>query len=188
MSIAAPPKRFTIEDFLDLPDHKNFELVDGKLVEIKVSNLASWVAARLLTRLENHCEKGSLGAVLGADAYYRCFPDLPDHARKPDVSFIKEDRLPVSWLEDGYFTIAPDLAVEVISPHDIAYRVDEKISEYLDAGIELIWVINPSLRIVHVYRLDGTVAMLRDTDTLSGEDVVVGFGCPVAAIFPPRPA
>jgi Uma2 family endonuclease len=188
MSIVASPPRYTIDEFLRLPDHKNFELVDGELEEINVSNLSALVASDLIVVLASHCKPKRLGRVFPSDAYYQCFPEQPGHARKPDVSFIREERLPAGWLEDGYFTIPPDLAVEVISPGDSAYKVDEKIGEYLDAGVKLVWRINPELRVVLVHRADGTVAKLKESDTLSGENVIEGFSCPVAAIFPPRAA
>ncbi len=188
MVVAATRTQYTIEEFLALPDHRNYELVDGELEEIKVSNLSVWVAGRVFTRLEAHCEKSGVGEAFGADAYYECFPDRPKHARKPDVSFIRAERLPPGWLADGYFTIWPDLAVEVISPGDSAYKVDEKIREFLEAGVRLVWQINPEERIILIHRPDVTVTKLNDTGTLSGEDVVPGFLCSVAELFPPKPA
>lgn len=186
MSVAAPP-RYTIDEFLALPDHKNFELVDGELEEINVSNLSSNVAGKLLVRLGNHVERNNLGAYFPADSYFQCFPEQPGHARKPDVAFICRERLPTGWDEDGYFTISPDLAVEVISPGDLASKVEEKILEYLEAGVKLVWVIYPEERIACVRRADGTATMLKETGSLSGEDVVSGFTCPLAELFPSKP-
>ncbi len=51
----------------------------------------------------------------------------------------------------------------------------------------LVWVIDPDVRTVHVYRHDGTVSLLREGDELSGEDIIPGFRCPVASIFPTKP-
>lgn len=188
MSIAEQTREFTIEDLLHLPDDgRSYELVDGELQEVNVSNLSVKVALKLSLKLEAFCEANSLGEVFGSDAYFQCFPDLPKHARKPDVSFIRATRLPADWQEQGYFTIAPDLAVEVISPGDLAYEVDRKIAEYLQAGVSLVWQVNPEERTIVVHRANGSLTRLREPDTLSGEEVIPGFTCRVSEIFPKRP-
>jgi Uma2 family endonuclease len=78
--------------------------------------------------------------------------------------------------------------VEVVSPNDLVYVVEEKVEEYLSVGVRLVWVINPNVRTVRVYRLDRSFAGLRESDTLSGEQVIPGFECRVQDLFPPRPA
>jgi Uma2 family endonuclease len=188
MSTVASKTEYTIEDLLAMPERRGYELVDGQLVELNVSNLSCLVAANTFARLHNHCSSRDLGPVFGSEAYYQCFPDRPRHARKPDVSFVRKERLPADWLEQGYFRIAPDLAVEVVSPGDLAYEVDERIAELLDAGVSLIWEINPVERLVFVHRGDRPILKLKENDMLDGEDVVPGFTCRVGDLFPPRPA
>lgn len=85
-------------------------------------------------------------------------------------------------LAAGYMPIAPDLAVEVLSPNDHAYEVDQKVDEYFGAGVRLIWIVNPEKRTVIIHRPDGTVTKLTAKDALDGEDVVPG--CPVHEFFP----
>ena len=184
MSTVANRTAYTMDEFLALPDHDRYELVDGELEELHVSNLSSLVGGRTYTRLMNHCEAQNLGPVLPCDSYYQCFTDRPRHARKPDVSFIRQERLPEDWLADGYLTIPPDLAVEVLSPNDLAYEVDEKIQEYLDVGVKLVWIINPEQRWVIIHRADGSVVKLKETDMLDGEQVIPGFSCKVGELFP----
>ena len=81
-------------------------------------------------------------------------------------------------------TIAPDLAVEVTSPTDTVYELEEKVEEYLRAGVRLVWVIHPEVHAIQVIRGDGSGYRLRAGDELSGEEVVPGFRCPVASLFP----
>jgi Uma2 family endonuclease len=101
------------------------------------------------------------------------------------VSFIRLDRYPVKRLSnEGFITIPPDLAVEVISPNDLASELDEKLEEYLRAGVRLIWVINPQTRTLQIFRADRSGSRLHETDELLGEDVVPGFCCPVRALIP----
>jgi Uma2 family endonuclease len=74
--------------------------------------------------------------------------------------------------------------VEVLSPNDLAYAVDEKIGEYLVAGVKLVWIINPERRWVTIHRADGSVVRLKETDTLDCGQVVPGFSCAVGDLFP----
>ena len=75
-----------------------------------------------------------------------------------------------------------DLAVEVVSPSDIQYRVVEKAFVYLDAGTRLVWIVEPVGKTVTVYRSKTDIKTLTINDTLSGEDVVEGFTCQVAQL------
>jgi Uma2 family endonuclease len=184
MSIASEPGQVTLEQLLASDARGRFELVDGQLEEVNVSNLSVVVGASLLVRLTVFCKEHTLGEVLGADSYYQCFPQGIRKARKPDVSFISHPRLPADWLEAGFFTIAPDLVVEVLSTNDTAYEVDRKITDYLSVGVRLIWEVNPVERTVMVHRLDGTVQKLHDQDPLRGENVIPGFQCKVADFLP----
>jgi len=77
--------------------------------------------------------------------------------------------------------------VEVISPNDLAKDLDEKLEDYLRAGVKLIWVINPETRTLQIYYPDGTSRRLHETDEVSGDSVIPGFRCPVAALFPAVP-
>jgi Uma2 family endonuclease len=180
-------KTYTPEELLTMPDRKNYELVDGHLAERNMSVLSSWVGGRLHRFLDDHVEDHTLGWTWPADQGYECFPDAPGKVRKPDVSFIRRERLPEGPTSEGYIYIPPDLAVEVVSPNDSAYEVERKVVEYLDAGVPLVWVIDPEARTLRVHRRDGSVSWLREGDELSGEDVVPGFRCRLEAIFPRKP-
>jgi Uma2 family endonuclease len=102
-----------------------------------------------------------------------------------EPSSIKRERLPDEreWSE-GYVSIPPDLAVEVTSHNDVIYELEEKVEEYLRAGVRLIWLIYPEVRVIQVVRADGSGYRLRAGAKLTGEDVLPGFGCPVANLFP----
>lgn len=126
-----------------------------------------------------------LGWVLDAEGSYQCFPDDRRKVRKPDVSFIRRGRLPEERLPDGHITLAPDLAVEVISPNDTAYEVDTKVQEYLNAGVPLVWVINPHVRTIHIYRADGTVERLPEDAMLTAPELLPDSRFRVADLFSP---
>jgi Uma2 family endonuclease len=179
----------TADDLLALQDAKDFELVDGKLVERETGNISSGIAAYLTGLISIFCRKNHLGWVCGSDGGFIFLRDGKENVRRPDISFFKSGRLPPGrgWAQ-GYERIAPDLAVEVLSPNDLASEVDVKIEEYQTVGVRLIWVINPISRTVTVFRNNGTVARLHEADQLDGEDVLVGFICSIAEILEVVPA
>ena len=188
MSAVAIKTEITPEELLRMPDEKDYELVDGELVERKTGSLSSWIGGEVLFLLRQFLQVHPLGWVFGADNGYFCFPRNPNKLRRPDGSFVRHGRLPGDKPPAGYTRIAPDLVVEVVSPNDLAYEIDEKVLDFLGAGVPLVWVVNPDSRVIHIYRVDGSVGLLRETDELSGEDVLPGFHCKVNSIFPPPTA
>ena len=184
-AVAPSQVSVTPEDLLALPDAVNYELVDGQLVERTMGFESSEIAARIIILLGTFLRGKHLGRLAGADGSYQCFPDAPRKVRKPDVSFIRTGRLVNDRSPQGHCPIAPDLAVEVISPKDIADDLEEKIVEYLNVGVPLIWIVSPTARNVRVLRsaLHGGGVVLTATDTITGEDVIPGFSCTVGEFF-----
>lgn len=172
------------EDLDDIVDGELYEFVGGQAVEKPMGAESDEVALALGGRLREFALGHKLGRVYGTSTGYRdCFPHAPKLLRKPDVSFVAEARLPDGRSPRGDFLTAPDLAVEVVSPNDLYEDVTEKVWDYRQAGVRLIWVIDPATRTVLVRRLDGSVSELAETGTLSGEDVIPGFSCPVTELF-----
>jgi Uma2 family endonuclease len=83
----------------------------------------------------------------------------------------------------GFSPVPPDLAVEVLSPSDRPRQVLDRIGEYLDAGVRLVWVIDPGKRNATVYRSLTDVQTIDETGALAGEAVVPGFTCPLASVL-----
>ena len=183
MNTTAIKQQYTPEDLLTMPDGDRFELVDGELVERNMGWESSRVGGRLLGYLFEFCEPKQLGWLAPADASYQCFPDDPDKVRKPDVSFVRLERLPAHQRPEGHCPIAPDLAVEVVSPNDLYSEVEAKVDEYVRAGVQLVWVVDPPTRTVRAHRADGTVTDLNENDFLDGENVLPGFRCRVSDLF-----
>lgn len=173
----------TPEQLAAMPNDKDFELVDGHLSELNMGNKSSWVAFELAVRLREWVRANRLGWVFASDTGYRLDPQRPNLVRKPDVSFVRFGRLPNEEPADTYDQLAPDLVAESISPNDTFLEVEEKIEEYLAVGVRLVWIINPDLRTLKIYRLDGTTGLLRNGDVIDGENVVPGFRCQLAEIF-----
>lgn len=123
---------YTPDDLLRLPDGKCFELVDGQLVEQYMGVHESMVAWLLSTLIGVYALPKNLGRGFASDLGYRCFPFAPNLVRKPDESFICQARLSDTMLDDGFCTIAPDLAFEIVSPSDPYREVETKIDEYFE--------------------------------------------------------
>jgi Uma2 family endonuclease len=182
---APPAQKLTPDDLLRLPDRgKGFELVNGRLKELNVSYLSSFTAGRIYRQLANHVEPANLGWVSPEGTSFRCFPDDPDKVRRADTAFHALGRLTQAQATaEGHCSVVPDLVVEVMSPNDLAYDVDEKRSEWLAAGAKLVWVIHPVRRTIHAYRADGTVALFGPAETLTADPVLPEFRVPVADLF-----
>jgi Uma2 family endonuclease len=110
MSAIAAKTSYTPEDLLAMPDEKNYELVGGQLVERKMGSYSSWVGGELLFLLRLFCQANPIGWVFPADNGFQCFPRMPGKVLKPDVSFVRLDRLAGVAPLRGYLRIPPDLA------------------------------------------------------------------------------
>ena len=175
----------TAEDLFDMEDDGYlYELVRGELVRMTPPGGAHGsVSGEIYWYIRNHLTAHDIGRVYPQDTGFLLARN-PDLVRAPDVAFVRSDRLPPNPIAfEGYLPVAPDLAVEVVSPSDRAGAVHEKVMDYLEAGTRLVWVVHPRRRTVTVYHPDGSARVLHEGDELDGEDVLPGFRLPVAAIF-----
>ena len=183
MSTAESNTRYSADDLLAMPDGHHFELVDGQLVEKPMGWEASYVATRIAAFISQFLAANNLGWCV-AEGSYQCFADDPHQIRKPDVSFLSWQRMPEERPPAGHCTIAPDLAVEVISPTNTFSEIDRKVHEYLGVGVRVVWVVNPPSQTIHIYRPgESNVRLLHADDVLTGGDVLPGFECPVHELF-----
>lgn len=132
--------------------------------------------------LSEHVEQRDLGLVSGGDIGVLLRRD-PDTVRAPDVLYVSDRQARRSWDPQGYVPFPPDLAVEVIAPGDRWSDIEEKVAQYLEFGIRLVWVVDPKTKHVHVHQPDRNVQVLATGDTLNGGEVLPDFSCEVGAIF-----
>ena len=180
MTALSPPTRFTPDDLLRLEEEGVYELVDGKLVEKPMSSDASKVAWIIGSHLFNHLTQTEAGTCY-PEQTFKCFPDS-DLVRRPDLAFVATGRI-LGVNEEGHVLIAPDLAIEVVSPTDKIYDLDEKLADYRSAQIPLVWVVDPKARTVWVRRIGQPSIELEETDTLTGDPVLPGFSIVVKKLF-----
>ena len=177
MTQAPSQPLMTADDLLLLPDDGyRYELDRGRL--IRVSPSSTWpntVAIEIASNLNSFVRPRKLGRVGGGEGGLLLSSD-PDTVRAPDVWFIRAERLEGGRLpRRGYVRLAPDIAVEVMSPTDRHGDVLRKVGEYLAAGTRLVWVIYPESRVAVIYRPEGPPEIIGDDGVLDGEDVVPGF-------------
>jgi Uma2 family endonuclease len=180
-------REYTAEEFLGINGDQSYELVDGKLVEKGMGARSSFIGAAVIGKLRSFATPGKLGLVFESECGYQIWPDRPNCVRKPDVSFVRAGRLPNDAPPEGWIRIAPDLAVEVISPNDEADEMTARVVDFIRAGVRLIWVIDPSTTFVQIFRQNGSAGWLLGTGDLSGQDVLPGFTCRIEELFPPLP-
>lgn len=173
----------TAEELACLPEtEERIELVRGEVRRMPPANPAHGRrAARAVYILTHYADTHDLGSVYTADAGF-ILGRGPDTVRAPDVAFVRKERME-SEPERGYWELAPDLVVEVVSPSESADDLQEKVTDYLSAGTRLIWALFPRNRTASVYRPDGTIRLLHENDRLDGEDVLPGFSCRVADLL-----
>ena len=123
--------------------------------------------------MQNYLDEHDLGILTGADGPLQI---LADQVRFPDVAFIGYDRIPEGadpatpvpdWI--------PSLAVEILSPNNTKAEMTRKLRDYFEAGVELVWYVDPPTRTVRVYHSTENVTTLTENDELDGEQVLPGF-------------
>jgi Uma2 family endonuclease len=161
--------------------NKRAELVRGRLLVHEPAGYRHGaVAMNLAIRLGQHVELTGAGQLLAAETGFTLFRD-PDTVRAPDIAFLRRERIPAD--RAAFPEIAPDLVVEVLSPPDRPGETLAKIGDWLEAGVPIVWVIDPERRLARIYRAGGTESVLGDTDELTGEDVLPGFRCMLGSIL-----
>jgi Uma2 family endonuclease len=128
MTDNAIPAVLDPDDLLEMPDGGGYELIDGRLQEKSMGARSDRIALRLGGRMDQFCLQTKCGLVFGSQTGFRCFPKWPKLVRKPDVSFVAAGRLPNDQPPDGDVDLAPDLAVEVISPNETYEEVEAKVA------------------------------------------------------------
>jgi Uma2 family endonuclease len=179
--VATTTPHVTDEDLLRVPrDGQKYERVDGQIRVSPAGFRHGAVILRLAIRLGAFISERKLGHLADSSTGFRWpgrYADRPDNVRCPDIAFVASGRFPDEREPEGFPALAPDLAVEVLSPGDRRGDVMEKVGEYLDVGTRLVWVIDPQKRSAAAYRSLTDVRVVGEGDVLQGEDVVPGFSC-----------
>jgi Uma2 family endonuclease len=155
------------------------ELVDGVLVEKPIGFHESQLAGAMLFFLWAYLRVNRVGTAAGADGMLEILPNL---VRMPDVSLIRWERMPAG--DPGPIpAIAPDLAIEILSPSNTPAEMERKLREYFAAGARLVWYIDPTTRTARAYSGPDAGALVPEDGALSGGAVLPGFELPLRDLF-----
>ena len=179
-----PPAGFATEqDLLRVLDSEDriCELIDGILVEKPMGFFESRLAAVLIAILDRFLESHDLGIVLGEAGTLRI---LADQIRVPDVAFLSWRHFPGRVLPQVPVpSIAPDLAVEVLSKSNTKREMERKLKDYFTAGVELVWIIDPLSKTATVHEDQQQPRVLTLSDSFTGGNVLPGFELPLQQLF-----
>lgn len=108
-------------------------------------------------------------------------------ARSPDASWARHEQLKDLSTEQKqrFLPLCPDFMIELRSPSDPLAPIEAKMREYLENGASLGWLIDPITRRVHVYRSGGTVEVLENPESISGDPVLPGFVLDLRPVWEP---
>ena len=167
------------EAFAHLPANsaRSLEYIGGELVELGSNDIATMIAARINWLLGNAVYPNNLVHLSSSDGGYA----IGDERYIPDVAYISNERYPkpkgVTWI-----LVAPDLAVEVLSPSNTAKEIAIKLSNYLAAGT-VVWMVDPDEKTVSVHEPGKAALVFKEADTLTDSSVLPDFEVRVSEIF-----
>ena len=179
-----PKQIITAEQLLGIyKPGRRFELIKGELREMSpAGSRHGRIAMRLGALLEHFTRSHNLGVVYAAETGFKLHEN-PDTVRAADAAFVAQERIPAEGEPDGFWAIAPDLVVEVVSPGDKATEIQSKATGWLEAGCRAVWVVYPHNQTVVVYHSLTDIRVLTADQSLEGGDVLSGFSITINQIF-----
>ena len=181
----AGEKLITADEFLRLCEKRIIkgELVKGVVHEtMPAGGEHGEIAMTIGSAMIAHVRPNRLGRVVGSDSGVLLERD-PDTVREPDVAFISAEKLPLDVKVRGYYEVAPDLVVEIVSPNDSPEYIAQRVAMWHSFGVPLVWAVYPVTRTVAVHPLNGTALLYTENDILDGGAVLPDFQCAVRDIF-----
>lgn len=173
----------TEDDVIRFCEHEDrlFELVEGVLVEKSIGTCESMLAVEIAAQLRNYVKPRKLGTVLDEGGLLRLAPGL---VRIPDTAFLSIERFPRGRFPAGAIaSLAPDIAVEVLSQSNTRKEMSAKLHDYFAAGAGLVWYVDPERRTVQVFTSEADSRVLTERDALDGGDVLPGFELNLHELF-----
>ena len=172
----------TIDDMYHMPkDGRKYELVGGEVIVTPAGMYHAEIVIKIIRIIATYLDENPIGKVYG-DNVGLVFPN--GNLRSPDVSFVRNEKLLPGGVSPVTFgELVPDFAVEVLSPDDRPSRVAQKIGEFLECGVPLVWVVDPQTQTVAVYRSLSQTQQFTAKDTITADPVLPGFSTHVSRFF-----
>ena len=185
MLTATASELMSVDEFVRRPrplDGSREELVEGRIVTMPPPRFRHGrIQGRVFAAIDRFVTPQKLGQVVTETGLITRRD--PDTVRGPDVAYWSRERLPLETEVEVYPDVAADLCVEVLSPDDRPRDVQQKLREYFECGVRMVWIVDPEARSVSVYRTAQEGRILWDDGVIEGEDVLPGFHCTVRELF-----
>jgi Uma2 family endonuclease len=181
--------RMTVEQFEQFPSEDGwmYELHQGRLIIMPGPGFDhAAIQAAIFRIIDRFLQTNKLGILIGTGCYNLPLPGNTEEVLCPDLSFIISTKLATMQKRGSYLVGAPDLVIEITSPSDTHPEMALKATTYLQAGVQLIWILWPTSKTIDVWMPQSSnkiVTVLKIGDTLDGLDVIPGFQCPVKDVF-----
>jgi Uma2 family endonuclease len=181
MATITEPESIAEVDLSSLPGDAKYEVIGGRVVEKQMGTYPVEVASILQIHLGSFVEQAGLGRSI-VEVLFR-FDARTQYA--PDVAFVSHEKWPIQQRSPKKqpWNIIPDLTIEVISETDRAEDVLSKTRHYLQSGVRAVWLVFPSLEVIHIYETFSQIRVLTKDDILDGGNVIPGFQLPLATLF-----
>ncbi|MGH8066245.1 MAG: Uma2 family endonuclease [Candidatus Entotheonellia bacterium] len=164
-------------------DIERYEIIDGVRVEREPMWAFETMLASWLCHLMNSFAAGKKLGLAVNEVLFVLNATRNLH-RRPDVAFVSYARWPTSVVaREPAWNVVPDMAIEIVSPTDLAEEIDRKITDYFEAEVRLVWVFYPDSGRVYVYQSPTHVSILERTDTLDGSEVLLGLRLPITQLY-----
>jgi Uma2 family endonuclease len=173
-------KRATVEDLMQMPkDGRVYELVDGEILVSPAGMRHSEVAAKIVAIVATFLESHPIGKVYTEGVGIA----LPNgNIRSPDMTFVRNEKLPGGKSPEAFGELIPDLVVEVLSPNDSLKEVGRKIGEFLENGVPTVWLVSPKQETVTIYHSLSDARQYNASETITA-DCLPGFSCRISRFF-----
>jgi len=172
----------TIDDMYHMPkDGRKYELVDGEVVVSPAGMRHSEIAIKIIRIVATYLDNTPIGKIYG-DHTGVILPN--GNLRSPDVFVVRNEKLPDGKSPITFGELVPDFVVEVLSPGDRQGQVAQKIGEFLEYGVPIVWLVDPEDDSVTVYRSLSQTQRFTSIDIIDAEPVLPGFSCQVSRFFP----
>lgn len=183
MATATQVKLLTAEEFGEQYSGRRVELIDGRVEDLPMPGVEHGaVCVNLTIDVGGFIRTNQLGVAAGTDTFVLVGRN-PDRVRGADLAFWASGRIPEGKKPKGVVDVPPDLVFEVKSPTDRWRKIAEKVSEYLNADVRVVVVIDPETESATVYRPDEIQQVIHNGDELTLPDVLPGFAVPVKSLF-----
>ena len=159
------------------------ELIDGEVVDrMSGGYVHSLISTNFVVIMSEFVRAAGIGRVLTNEAGLHIRSDLP-RSRGADVAYLSFKRMPKGERYEGFLRIAPELIVEVFGQKDSWEDMEDKIRDYHNTGVDMVWVAEPQTRTVKTFPRAGQPEVVHDGADIDGGEILPGFKVPIARFF-----